>query len=167
MCDQIDALNLRVTKGDASAQTSIQVLTFLRQTRPVFEPSMWTAVSGSWDIAEKRIVDALGRRDVPIERWWVQFVHAWNLMYLAIKIGSCGASPRYAVTQTPSTGPWGGRAICAPTFAPDSYVKRSYASRGECEMALQLLYPQAHAVPNTSYVTCDQAGCDEVVDWGT
>ncbi len=74
-------------------------------------------------------------------------------------------SSRYAIIQTPPGGSWGGRAICAPTAAPDSHVTRTYASRGECEMALQLLDPQLPAVPITSSVRCDQAGCDEVVSW--
>jgi hypothetical protein len=163
MCDQLEALNSLVRKGGPSTQTANTVVQFLQTHRSVFEPSMWTAVSGSWDTAMDRVLSSLHQGDLGDS--WGRFVEAWALMYAALSLGSCGSSTRYAIAQTPPSGPWGGRAICVPTRLPDIRIQRTYASRGECEMALQLLDPQFPAVPITSTVVCGQAGCDEHVSW--
>jgi hypothetical protein len=47
-----------------------------------------------------------------------------------------------------------------------SAIVRTYASRGEAEMALQLLEPQEAAVPITDKVVCGPAGCVQEVSWG-
>jgi len=156
MCDTLDAINVKLREYPSLENVHMALL-FLKQARPVFEPSIWSAVSGSWDVAESRLLAATSPQE---------FLDAWNIMYLAIKTGACLQSPaRYAITQTPADGPWGGRAVCAPTREPYSQTMRTYTSRGECEMGLQLLDPQFPAVPITSTVTCGSWGCDENVSW--
>ena len=105
-------------------------------------------------------------RAPPLATAWPAFVQAWGLIYAATKHTCMAPTPRWVVTQTPLEGPWGGRAICAPTLAPQSQLVRTYASRGECDMALQLLDPQEPAVAITDTVQCGEAGCDQVISWG-
>ena len=111
-----------------------------------------------------RVVHTVSGQRGDLASAWGEFVTAWKLIYASLK-HICGPPFRWVITQTPPDGPWGGRAICAPTVDTMSALVRTYASRGECEMALQLLEPQEPAVPITDKVVCDQAGCVQTVSW--
>ena len=161
MCDQLNHINSLVG-GNPAHDTVLRVFQFLDTNRKQLETVAWTAVCGPWQLAVDRVFDTM--RKPPLEHAWPEFTRAWNLIYAAIK-HTCNPSYRWMVTQTPPNGPWGGRAICAPTLDTDSRVRRSYASRGECEMGLQLLEPQEPAVAITDTVQCSQGGCDQVISW--
>lgn len=159
MCDYIKNLNVMVS-GSPSADTVSMVLQFLDTERNNLEPHAWTAVCGPWQDAVDRVFETMTDT---LETAWPQFVHAWRVVYAAIK-HTC-TTTRWMVTQTPPDGPWGGRAICAPTLELHSRVQRSYSSRGECDMALQLLEPQEPAVAITDRVVCSELGCVQQIRW--
>lgn len=162
MCDQLNYVNSLVL-GQPSVDTVVAVFDFLNTHRDQFRPIAWTAVCGPWDQAVDQVFNSM--RKPPLETHWSTFVQAWNLVYAATKHICMPTSGRWMITQTPPNGPWGGRAICAPTLDPESKTRKSYSSRGECDMALQLLDPQEPAVAITDTVQCGQAGCDQVVSW--
>lgn len=163
MCDQLNRINSAV-QGGASTQTVAMVLNFLNENEQELGAVAWTAVCGPWERAVDAVFDSM--RAPPLATAWPAFVQAWGLIYAATKHTCMAPTPRWVVTQTPLEGPWGGRAICAPTLAPQSQLVRTYASRGECDMALQLLDPQEPAVAITDTVQCGEAGCDQVISWG-
>ena len=160
MCDQLQAVNNLVT-SKASIESVTSVLEYLAANSKQLEPHAWLAVCGPWKQAIGRVFEAV--REGPTESSWGEFKKAWDILYASLK--HICRPHRWMVTQTPPNGPWGGRAISAPTYDVHSKIRRSYASRGECDMALQLLSPQEPAVPITSTVVCGSAGCDERVSW--
>jgi hypothetical protein len=162
MCDQLHSVNSAV-RANPALDTVTMVFDFLNAHEHELGPIAWTAVCGPWDQAVDRVFDTM--RVGPLHTAWPSFVNAWDRVYAATKHTCASPTSRWMVTQTPPDGPWGGRAICAPTLDPLSQVKRSYASRGECDMALQLLDPQEPAVAITDTVQCSEAGCDQVVSW--
>ena len=157
MCDHLRNLD-RLVRTQPGVLTRAAVADFLAVYAQQFRPCVWAAVSGDYDAAVSNMLE---------QPTWGEFVKAWDVLAGAIRFGCCDARTegRWAVTQTPAGGPWGGRAICAPTLHPRDATRRTYPSRGMCEMALQLLDPQAPQVPTTSYVTCSATGCTEHVDW--
>ena len=163
MCDVLQQLNARVL-GAPSESSAMEVLAYLTSQKTILEPLAWTAVCGPWDAAVARVVHTVSGQRGDLASAWGEFVTAWKLIYASLK-HICGPPFRWVITQTPPDGPWGGRAICAPTVDTMSALVRTYASRGECEMALQLLEPQEPAVPITDKVVCDQAGCVQTVSW--
>jgi len=162
MCDLLETMNTLV-HGSPSPATHSKIAHFLSFNAAEFRPCAWYAVCGDYDTAVEKVLAASRQTNA-----WGEFVAAWDVLYTAIKYGCCDTQRthgRWMVTQTPADGPWGGRAICAPTLDPQSRVRRSYASQGECQMALQLLDPQEPAVATTSSVVCGAMGCDERVSW--
>jgi hypothetical protein len=160
MCDRLTDINVRVT-SEPSIETVTTVLEYLSAHAKQLQPHAWLAVSGPWEAAVRRVFDAV--RDGPTESSWGGFSQAWAVIYASLK--HVCRPHRWMVTQTPPGGPWGGRAISAPTYDIHNRVRRSYRTRGECDMALQLLSPQEPAVALTNSVVCGSMGCDERVSW--
>ena len=160
MCDRLQELNMMVA-SQPSIETVTSVLEYLTHRWKQLEPHAWLAVSGPWEDAVRRVIDAV--HEGPTATSWGEFSKAWNIIYASLK-HTCRPH-RWMVTQTPPNGPWGGRAISAPTYDIHNRVRRSYPTRGECDMALQLLSPQEPAVPITNTVVCGSMGCDERVSW--
>jgi hypothetical protein len=160
MCDTLQSVNSAV-QSQPSIQVVMTALEFLSLNATRLEPHVWLAVSGPWEAAVRRVFDAV--RAGPTQSSWGEFSKAWAVVYASLK-HTCQPH-RWMVTQTPPGGPWGGRAISAPTYDTQNRVRRSYRSRGECDMALQLLSPQEPAVAVTSTVACGPMGCDERVSW--
>ena len=157
MCEPLQKINAMVT-SEPSIETVTSVLEYLSSR---LEPHAWLAVSGPWAPAVRRVFDSVEHG--PTQSSWGEFSKAWAVIYASLK-HTCRPH-RWMVTQTPADGPWGGRAISAPTYDTASRVRRSYRTRAECDMALQLLSPQEPAVAITSSVVCGSMGCDERVSW--
>jgi hypothetical protein len=160
MCDPLQSINTMVA-SEPSIETVSTVLEYLSVHGKRLEPHAWLAVSGPWEAAIRRVFDTVW--DGPTESSWGEFVKAWNVIYASLK-HICHPH-RWMVTHTPPNGPWGGRAISAPTYDIKNRVRRSYRTRAECDMALQLSSPQEPVVPITSTVVCGSMGCDERVSW--
>lgn len=159
MCETLEHLNLMVST-QPSIETVTSVLEYLSSWKRL-ESHAWLAVSGPWEPAVRRVFDAV--QAGPTANSWGEFSKSWEVIYASLK--HICRPHRWMVTQTPPDGPWGGRAICAPTYDVANRVRRSYPTRAECDMALQLLSPQEPAVAVTSTVVCGSMGCDERVRW--
>jgi len=123
-------------------------------------------------LSEKNIMGRPCQLDVQSCSAWNVALDVWSKFHLAITTGCCARMPngdlgaKYVIRQTPNVSPYYGRTICMPTLTPARVTERSYASLGQCEMALSQLSPQAEYVPYQAQTYCNEFGCFLQPQWG-
>ena len=133
--------------------------------------------SQPWSLCIKNIQHVLLniKRHPQIESNWTIAAREWEKFAFAITSGCCNqqtshgivkAPKRWVIQKTPNVSPYFSRTICMPTTEPDLVTRRSYDTRGECEMALSQLPPQQDYVPITTTTACNNYGCDNQIKWG-
>lgn len=186
LCQQIDAINNLMWQSQYPSQQVVQqAANFLLQydtaVRQQLGQCAWayacapTAIGAlPWSECLHRLTRALANA-LDGNNNASQLVVAreqWAKFNLAVQSGCAGVLPdgrlgaRWVVRQTPNAAPFFGRTVCMPTTSPATDTERTYASVGECELALMQLPPQQDYVPISTGTACNEYGCFNEVQWG-